>query len=89
MDKDLSKRLLREAGLPVVPFVTMTDRSRIDYATALRTRGSAELFVKPANMGSSLLGTMRRCRANGSRGSREIGTKTAALRAPTVQQPVL
>ena len=34
-----------------------------------------------------LLGTTRRCCANGSRGSREIGTMTARLRAPTVQQP--
>ena len=54
MDKDLGKRLLREAGIPVVPFLTMTDRCRVDYATAVRELDSAELFVKPANMGSSV-----------------------------------
>lgn len=62
MDKDLSKRLLREAGLPVVPFLTMTDRSPIDYASAADALGSAALFVKPANMGSSV-GVARVCNA--------------------------
>jgi len=55
MDKDISKRLLRDAGLAVTPFVTLT------RATAART-GFAEvqgklglpLFVKPANQGSSV-----------------------------------
>ncbi|MNF63244.1 D-alanine--D-alanine ligase A [compost metagenome] len=55
MDKDISKRLLRDAGLAVTPFVTLT------RATASRT-GFAEvqgklglpLFVKPANQGSSV-----------------------------------
>lgn len=54
MDKELSKRLLRDAGIPVVPFLAMTDSTRIDYAAAARTLGSTELFVKPANMGSSV-----------------------------------
>ena len=55
MDKDISKRLLRDAGLAVTPFVTLT------RATAART-GFAEvqgklglpMFVKPANQGSSV-----------------------------------
>lgn len=55
MDKDISKRLLRDAGIAVTPFVTL------NRATAART-GFAEvhgklglpLFVKPANQGSSV-----------------------------------
>lgn len=55
MDKDISKRLLRDAGIAVTPFVTL------NRATAART-GFTEvqgklglpLFVKPANQGSSV-----------------------------------
>ncbi len=55
MDKDIGKRLLRDAGLAVTPFVPLT------RATAARN-GFAELagklglplFVKPANQGSSV-----------------------------------
>ena len=54
MDKDLCKRLLREAGLPVVPFLAMTVRDRLDYGRAVAMLGSSDLFVKPANMGSSV-----------------------------------
>src|SRR5216683_2575078 len=54
MDKDVAKRLMRDAGLPVVPFVTATSLSPIDYATAVAALGTSDLFVKPANMGSSV-----------------------------------
>jgi D-alanine-D-alanine ligase len=54
MDKDVAKRLLRDSGIPVVPFVTTTMRSRIDYPAAVEALGSSELFIKPANMGSSV-----------------------------------
>jgi D-alanine-D-alanine ligase len=54
MDKDVSKRLMRDAGLPVVPFITMTASSGIDYAAAVATLGATDLFVKPANLGSSV-----------------------------------
>ncbi|MEZ0168330.1 D-alanine--D-alanine ligase family protein [Microvirga sp. TS319] len=54
MDKDVTKRLLRDSGLPIVPFLTMTPRSRMDYQAAAEALGSADLFVKPANMGSSV-----------------------------------
>jgi D-alanine-D-alanine ligase len=55
MDKDISKRLLRDAGLAVTPFVTLT-------RAAVARNGFAEmadklglpLFVKPANQGSSV-----------------------------------
>lgn len=54
MDKDLCKRLLREAGVPVVPFLTMTARDRVGYEAAVATLGPSGLFIKPANMGSSV-----------------------------------
>jgi D-alanine-D-alanine ligase len=54
MDKDVAKRLARDAGLPVVPFVTLSAQAPLDYATAVRAVGSADVFVKPANLGSSV-----------------------------------
>ncbi len=54
MDKDVAKRLLRDSGLPVVPFLTLTSRSRVDYEAAADALGTPDLFIKPANMGSSV-----------------------------------
>lgn len=64
MDKDVMKRLLAQAGLPIVPHVTFraVDWARgrsacLDRAEALRGGAQAlgaPLFVKPANMGSSV-----------------------------------
>jgi D-alanine-D-alanine ligase len=55
MDKDVAKRLLRDAGIPVVEFITVRAR---DARAPLADRVGAELgypcFVKPANMGSSV-----------------------------------
>lgn len=55
MDKDISKRILRDAGLPVVPFVTLyrQDASSIDTHAIIKKLG-LPCFVKPANMGSSI-----------------------------------
>ncbi|TDR81616.1 D-alanine--D-alanine ligase [Paludibacterium purpuratum] len=55
MDKDVAKRLLRDAGLAVAPFVTLTraDLGRIDYA-AIEAKLGLPMFVKPANQGSSV-----------------------------------
>jgi D-alanine-D-alanine ligase len=55
MDKDIAKRLLRDAGLPVTPFVTLTRASlaRHDF-TSVAARLGLPLFVKPANQGSSV-----------------------------------
>ncbi len=54
MDKDVMKRLLAAAALPVLPWVTLRyagDRAtNLDGAEAL----GYPLFVKPANMGSSV-----------------------------------
>jgi D-alanine-D-alanine ligase len=54
MDKDVSKRLMLCAGLPIVPFTVLMASSRIDYAAAVSALGATNLFVKPANMGSSV-----------------------------------
>ncbi|MGY4312714.1 D-alanine--D-alanine ligase family protein [Bradyrhizobium sp. JR3.5] len=54
MDKDIAKRLMREAGLPIVPFVAMSSAAPIRYHDAVSALGSQEVFVKPANMGSSV-----------------------------------
>jgi len=54
MDKDVAKRLARDAGLPIVPFATLTAQAPLDYATVVRAVGSTDLFVKPANLGSSV-----------------------------------
>jgi D-alanine-D-alanine ligase len=54
MDKDVAKRLMRDAGLPIVPFVAISASSPRGYDDAVRAVGSPEVFVKPANMGSSV-----------------------------------
>lgn len=57
MDKDVQKRLLRQAGLPVVDHVAIRCREWQQAATAVRAGLEAlpyPLFVKPANLGSSV-----------------------------------
>ena len=55
MDKDVMKRLLRDAKLPVAKFLVFERRSarRIDFTAVKRALG-LPLFVKPANLGSSV-----------------------------------
>lgn len=52
-DKDITKRLLREAGLLVAPGFSLKDLEEVDYETAKEQLGDV-LFVKPANAGSSI-----------------------------------
>lgn len=57
MDKDVSKRLLREAGLPVVDYRLLTASAFADspgLAASLGGELGFPLFVKPANAGSSV-----------------------------------
>ncbi|MCW5688841.1 MAG: D-alanine--D-alanine ligase [Pseudolabrys sp.] len=54
MDKDVAKRLIRDAGLPTSRFVSVMQGAPLSYEDAVRAVGTAELFVKPANMGSSV-----------------------------------
>ena len=59
MDKDIAKRLLNAAGLPVTPWITFSAAElQRDGLQAAADRAAAEiglpLFVKPANSGSSI-----------------------------------
>ena len=59
MDKDVAKRLLAAAGLPVVPWVTLrasraSNAQHTAAAHAAIDRFGLPLFVKPANSGSSV-----------------------------------
>lgn len=53
MDKDVMKRLLRDAGIPVSRFRAFRINDTIDYEELVSELGQT-LFVKPANMGSSI-----------------------------------
>ena len=53
MDKDVAKRLLRDAGVPIVEFLTYAAGETPDFDAVAKTLGTP-LFVKPANMGSSV-----------------------------------
>jgi D-alanine-D-alanine ligase len=57
MDKDVSKRLLRDAGIPIVDFEVVTAAAFArDPAAALAPAAAlgTPMFVKPANAGSSV-----------------------------------
>ncbi len=55
MDKDVMKRLLRDAGIGIPDFVAFAsaDRERIEYEK-VRDRLGMPCFIKPANLGSSV-----------------------------------
>ncbi|MDR1148666.1 MAG: D-alanine--D-alanine ligase [Spirochaetaceae bacterium] len=54
MDKDVMKRLLREAGIPIAKYMTVHSRDITpDFNTIVETVGLPH-FIKPANMGSSI-----------------------------------
>jgi D-alanine-D-alanine ligase len=58
MDKDVQKRLFRDAGLPIIPYEVVrrpeweAERSRV--LRGLTSRSRFPLFVKPATLGSSV-----------------------------------
>lgn len=55
MDKVIAKELLAKAGIPVVPHVLhFAGEATPDYAELAKELGNEVLFVKPANMGSSV-----------------------------------
>jgi D-alanine-D-alanine ligase len=55
MDKEVMKRLLKDAGVPIARFVALNrDRPRHQKFKALKGRLGSPLFIKPANMGSSV-----------------------------------
>lgn len=53
MDKDVMKRLLKEAGIPIGRFLVVRKDEVLDYKQATQKLGKI-IFVKPANMGSSV-----------------------------------
>lgn len=55
MDKDIMKRILRDAGIGVAPGITIRrhQRDRYNYAEIEKELGN-ELFIKPVNLGSSV-----------------------------------
>ncbi len=55
MDKDVMKRLLRDAGIPITPHVVVNqyDRATLNLEQTVVELG-LPLFIKPANMGSSV-----------------------------------
>jgi D-alanine-D-alanine ligase len=58
MDKDVAKRVLRDAGIPVVPFLTVKrsafQRDQKTFLDQAAKEFGYPYFVKPANMGSSV-----------------------------------
>ena len=55
MDKDVMKRLMRDAGIPSAKFITLRaqEADKLNYETAKKELGPI-IFVKPANLGSSV-----------------------------------
>ena len=53
MDKDVIKRLLRDAGIPVPKFLVFGRGQKPDFAAVSKALG-LPVFVKPANLGSSV-----------------------------------
>lgn len=53
MDKDVMKRLLRDANIPIGKFLVVSNDEKMDYEEVVEKIGSP-FFVKPANLGSSV-----------------------------------
>jgi len=58
MDKDVAKRMIRDAGLPIVPYVAVkTDawkKTPVTVIEKIESELGFPVFVKPANQGSSV-----------------------------------
>ena len=93
MDKEMMKRVCKERMLPVVDYVIADARS--GWMPALCARLPFPVFVKPANLGSSVgiskahnaqrtggrLGAGRAVRPQDHRGARHCGPRAGVLRA--------
>ena len=53
MDKDVTKRLMKEAGIVIGKFLTVQNGAKISYNEASKKLGKI-MFIKPANLGSSV-----------------------------------
>jgi D-alanine-D-alanine ligase len=58
MDKDVMKRLLRDAGIPIGKFLVFASHEPFPSFADVVSELSSPVFVKPANMGSSVGITM-------------------------------
>jgi D-alanine-D-alanine ligase len=54
MDKDVMKRLFRDAGLPICKFRAIRSHEKIPGFNELTSELGCPVFIKPANMGSSV-----------------------------------
>jgi D-alanine-D-alanine ligase len=54
MDKDAMKRLLRDAGIPIGKFVAIKSHERLPTFDVVEAALGNPVFIKPANMGSSV-----------------------------------
>ncbi len=58
MDKDMAKRIARDAGIPIVPYVSLQHevwkKEKEQSAESIAAQLGYPVFVKPANMGSSV-----------------------------------
>ena len=58
MDKEMAKRVVRDAGLPIVPYLTLKHerwkRDKHEWADRIQRELGYPVFVKPANLGSSV-----------------------------------
>ena len=53
MDKDVAKRLFKEAGIPIAKFIVLHIGENMSFKKISKTLG-LPIFVKPANLGSSV-----------------------------------
>lgn len=54
MDKDVMKRLLRDAGIPIGKFIVLKSHETIPDFQKIKNNIGLPFFIKPANMGSSI-----------------------------------
>ena len=98
MDKDVMKRLLRDAGIPIgavrAPSTRAPDRPSFDGGG--RARSGLPLFVKPANLGSSVgvskvrtAGGVRRAAATWPSGTTARSSSRSASTAREIECAVL
>jgi D-alanine-D-alanine ligase len=91
MDKDIAKRLLSEAGIPVVPSVTVNKQFWQDDANAKNIMKSAlaklglPLFVKPVCTGSSV--GVKKVKKNARLHQHQHVSETLGSHRPQIQRP--
>jgi D-alanine-D-alanine ligase len=58
MDKEMTKRLARDAGIPIVPYLSLKHepwkKAKSQWAEKIEKELGYPVFIKPANMGSSV-----------------------------------